>query len=334
MSNQAVGSNSRIIYGLEDSLGAGAATPNGLLLYYKGGESFGAETGENDSDTMRSNPNPTESASGNTTVKGGFQFELAWQYALLMALHFGSVTSGAAVGGVYTEVLKIAKISKSAWFEKGFTDLAVPQFFGYRGHRIAKYGYEKKGTGFVGCSFDLPGIKDVALATSSYDTTPIDLGHHPFNAKGGSILIDGADVGIITSAKFDSDRNTKPTDPVIGAGGYSSQLPVGKATVKGSITTLFDSVALYSKARSRAIVAVKLTDINGTGDGTAGNESIEHYFPETHLGRVDPTIKGDDGVMIDFPFTAFNKSDVGGSAMIVTIKHSSTVLHDLIALAV
>ena len=100
MSNQAVGSNSRIIYGLEDSLGAGAAVPNGLFLYYKGGESFGAETAENDSDTMRNNPNPTESASGNTTVKGGFQFELAWQHALLMALHFGSVTSGAAVGGV------------------------------------------------------------------------------------------------------------------------------------------------------------------------------------------------------------------------------------------
>ena len=332
--SQAVGSNSRIIYGLEDSLGAGAATPNALLLYYKGGESFGADTAETDSDTLRNNPNPTESSSGNTTVKGGFQFELAWQQALLMALHFGSVTSGAAVGGVYTEVLKIAKISKSAWFEKGFTDLEVAQYFGYCGHRIAKYSYEKKGTGFVGCSFDIPGIKDVALATASIDTTPIDLGHAPFNAKGGTILIDSVDVGTITSAKFDSDRNTKPTDPVIGSGGYSTQLPVGKATVKGTITALFDSVVLYNKARARDVVAIKLTDKNGTGDGTAGNESIEHFFPETHLARTDPTIKGDDGVMIDFPFTAFNKSDSGGSALIVTIKHSSTVLHNLIALAV
>jgi len=332
--SQAVGSNSRIIYGLEDSLGAGAAAPNALLLYLKGGESFASDTAENNSDTLRGNPNPTESAVGDTTVKGGFQFELSWQYALLMALHFGSVTSGPAVGGVFTEVLKIAKVSKSAWFEKGFTDLAVPQYFGYRGHRIAKYGYEKKGTGFIGCSFDIPGIKIVAPAGVSTDTTPIDLGHHPFNAKGGSILIDGADVGVITSAKFDSERNAKPTDPVIGSGGYSTQLPVGKATVKGSITTLFDSMVLYNKALARSVVAIKLVDQNGTGAGTAGNEYIEHYFPETYLTRTDPSIKGDDGVMVDFPFTAFNKSDVGGSAMIVTIKHASTVLHDLIALAV
>jgi hypothetical protein len=328
--DQAVGSNSRIIYGVEDSLGAGAATPNGVLLTYKGGETFGADTAEDDSASLRSNANPTESVAGITTLKGGAPVELAWQHALLIAAHCGAITQGAAVAGVYTEVFKIGKISKSLWFEKGLTDLATPQFFGYRGHRIPKYSYAKKGTGFLDCSFDIPGLKDVALATASIDTTPVDLLHSPFNAKGGSILIDGADVGNITAAKFDSQRNAKPTDPVIGSGGYSTQLPVGKATVKGSVTYLFDSVVLYNKARSRASVAIKLIDQNGTGDGTAGNEYIEHFFPETHLTRVDPTIKDDTGVIGEAPFTAFHKSDAGGSAMIITIKHSSTVLHDLI----
>jgi hypothetical protein len=331
MSDQAVGSNSRIIFGVEDSLGAGAAVPNGVLLYYKGGETFGADSAETDSNTLSDNPNPKESFAGQTTVKGGFQFELAYQYALLLAAHCGSIITSAAVGGVFTEVFKIGKISKSLWFEKGLTDLETPQFFGTTGHRIPKYSYSKKSTGAIDCSFDIPGLKDVPLATASIDTTPVDLGHHPFDAKGGTILIDGEDVGVITAAKFDSSRNAKPSDPVIGSGGYSSQLPVGKGTVKGTVTALFSDVVLYKKARARDTVAIKLADQVGTGDGTAGNECIEHFFPETHLSRTDPTIKDDTGIMVDFPFTAFNKNDAGGSAMVVTIKHSSTVLHGLIA---
>lgn len=433
---QATGANARIIYGFGSTPSAIPGSPNGIVLHYKGGESFNASQDENPSEVMSDNPNPTESMDGATKVSGGFSTESAWQLALLLKQHFGSCigsVSGAVkaskgnlstgydavieadtagvegnsitvslVGdstptvritrtgtafviryetgvstvadvnaaitalagaddligvktagttatvltapasdcvatalaggndGIYTEVIKLATITDYMWFEKGFTDLATPQFFPFAGHRIAKFGYDRKATGPIPVTFDIPGCKDLAPSTTTVDATPLDLGHDSFNAKLGDVLIDGVSVGNVTSAKYDSERNAKASDPVIGSGGYSINIPVGRGTIKGTIISLFDSIDLFEKAAARETIAIRLQDQIGTGDGTPGNESMETHFPEVKLAKKTPDIKDDSGVMLESPFTAFHKKDAAGSACIITIKHSSTVLHTLL----
>ncbi len=433
---QAVGANAQILYGFGATTSALPGSPAGLVLHYKGGESFNASADETASDVMSNNPNPTESMDGATKVNGGFSTDLAWQLALLLKQHFGScsgsvagavkafkgalstgydavleaTTAGVAgnlitvaltgdatptvrisrvgnaitiaynsgtstVGdvnaavaalagaddiigiktagttgtvltapgdnctataltggndGIYTEVIKLAAITDYMWFEKGFPDLDTPKYFPFVGYRIAKFGYDRKATGPIAVTFDIPGCKDLAATGTSADATPVDLGHDSFNAKLGDVLVDGATVGTITSAKYDSERKASPSDPVIGSGGYSTNIPVGRGTLKGSLTSLFDSTALFDKAVSRATVALKFQDQIGTGDGSAGNESMETHFPEVHLAKKTPDIKDDTGVMLESAFTAFLKDDAGNSACIITIKHSSTVLHELL----
>lgn len=439
MSTQAVGANARLIYGFGSTTSALPDSPEGIVLYYQGGESFDSSQEELDSNIISNNPNPSESMDGATTVSGGFSTELSYQLALLLKLHFGSYSgsgptvavkaqvsglgtynsvieastagfdgnaitvalvgdsaaaagvtitrsgtaftihyesgvstvadvdaaitalagandliavktagtgatvltapganhvaaalSGGVTAGIYTEVFKLGAITDYMWLEKGFTDLDVPKYFPFVGHRIAKYSYDRKATGPIGVSFDIPGLRDLPLADTTVDATPVDLGHSPFNAKKGDILIDSVSVGTITSAKFDSSRNAKPSEPIIGSQGYSTQIPVGRATIKGSLTSLFESTELFDKAATRATVSVLLKDFNGDGSGTAGNESMETYFAETHLSKKTPSIKDDTGVMLETDYTAFHKSDAAGSAIVVTIKHSSAVLHGLL----
>ncbi|MCL2760766.1 MAG: phage tail tube protein [Desulfuromonadales bacterium] len=333
MDRQATGANARLIYGITQDPWKIPEAAEGIVLYYKGGESFGATQDENASDVLRSNPNPTQGMDGANKIAGGFSSELSYQMGLLIKQHFGKCTSGAADGqGVYTEVITLSKYDDYLWFEKGFTDLEAPQYFAFTGHKIGKYSYDRKAVGPIDISFDAPGCRDLPAKGTTCDSTPVDMGHTPFNAKLGDVLVNNASIGIIASAKFDSERTANPSEPIIGSGGYSKGIPVGKGTIKGSFTALFENMELLEMAEKREVVSIKLTDQNGDGSGKLGNESMETFFPEVNISKKTPDIKDDGGVMIDCEFNAFLRDDPAGkgSACIVTIKHSNSALHNLL----
>jgi hypothetical protein len=332
MGNQAQGSNSRMIYGVSSAFAALPGTPEGIVLYRKGGESFATDVEQIKSDVMRSNRNPLESTDGNIKQAGGFSFDLAWQYALLFKHLLGSYTPTAAVTGVYTEIFKVGALPEAGlWFEKGFPDLAVPKYISSVGHKVNKFSYEMKPTGFLGCSFDIPGAKELTATGTSADATPVDLGFDPFNAKLGTLSVGGVAAANISSAKFDFDNGLDTGNYCIGGAGAIRSLPSGAVGLSGSLTYLFEDLTLYDQAASGAIVALLFEHVLGTGAGTAGNESLSIKLPEIRMQRKTPTIKDPKGIIGEAPFNGFYKSDSDASAMTVTIKHASSILHGLLA---
>lgn len=329
---QAQGANSKMLYGVCSSFGALPAVPEGIVLYRKGGESFAADAEQTKSEVMRGNRNPIESIDGNIKQAGGFSFDLAWQYALLFRHLLGDYTPAAAVGGVYTEVFKVGNLPAAGlWFEKGFTDLAVPKYIQSVGHKINKFSYELKSAGFAACSFDIPGSNELAPANVSADATPVDLGMDAFNSKIATLTFNGAKIGNISSAKFDFDNGLDTGNYCINGGGAIRSMPAGEVGLSGSLTYLFEDMALYDLAVAGTIVGVKFDHILGTGAGTAGNESMSIELPEIKLQKKTPVIKDAKGVVGEAPFAGFYKNDAAASCMVITVKHASTVLHGLLA---
>ena len=329
---QAQGSNSRMIYGPCTSFGAMPTTPAGIILYRKGGESFASDVDQVKSDVMRNNRNPIAPTDGNIKQTGGFSFDLAWQYALLFKHLLGSYTPAAAVAGVFTEVFKVGNIPGAGlWFEKGFPDLLSPKFIQSVGHKINKFSYEAKPAGFLGCSFDIPGSKELPPVGVSADVAAVDLGLDQFNSKSISLLMASTVIANISSAKFDFDNGMDTGNYCIGGGGAIRSMPAGTVGVSGTLTYMFEDTSLYDLAVAGTIVSLEFDHALGTEAGTAGNESLAIKLPEIKLQKKTPTIKDAKGVVGDAPFQGFYKSDAAASAMVVTIKHSSTILHGLLA---
>ncbi|MDD2367338.1 MAG: phage tail tube protein [Desulfuromonadaceae bacterium] len=328
---QAKGANSSMIYGLCSAFGALPGTPEGLVLYRKGGESFAGDVEQIKSDIMRNNRNPMEPTDGNIKQGGGFQFDLAWQYALFFRHLLGGYTPADAVGGVYTEVFKVGNIPAAGlWFEKGFPDLAAPQFIQSVGHKINKFSYEMKPSGYLGCSFDIPGANELTPTGASVDATPIDLGLDAFNAKIATVEFNGTAIGNVSSAKFDFDNTMDTGNYCLNGGGAIRSISEGEVNLSGSLSYLFEDSSLYDLAVAGSIVNLKFDHLLGLGDGTAGNERMTIELPEIKLEKKTPTIKDAKGVVGEAPFTGFYKNDAAASCMVITVKHASAVLHGLL----
>jgi len=328
---QAQGGESRMIFGECASYGVMPTTPNGIVLYRKGGETFQESIDQIASETMSNDRNPRPTTDGARKMAGGFPFELAWQYALFFKHLLGGYTPAAAdANGVFTEVFTVGRLPRAGlWFEKGFPDLMTPKYIASVGHKVGKFSYELKPTGAVGCSFDMPGSKEIDPADVSFDAAAIDLGCDPFNGSIATIAMDGSTVANITDAKFDYDNALDTSGNCIGDGGAIRSLPGGRLVINGTLTYLFEDLSIYEMAVARQIVDLLFTHVNGTGDGTAGNESMTIALPEVKFSKKTPTIKDEKGIIGEAPFSAFRKNS--NSAMVVTIMHSSTVLHTLLA---
>ena len=329
---QAIGANSRMIFGPCSTYGALPGIPAGIVLYRKGGESFASDAEQVKSDVMRNSRNPAESTDGNIKQSGGFSFDLAWQYALFFKHLLGAYTPAEAVAGVYTEVFTVANLPTAGlWFEKGFPDLAVPKYLQSVGHKVGKFSYELKPSGFVSCSFDIPGQKELTPTPISVDAAAVDLGADAFNGKKASITLGGDAIGNISSAKFDFDNGLDTSNYCIGGGGTIRSMAAGEVGLTGSLTYQFEDMGLYEMAIAGTIVGLLFEHLMGSGDGTVGNEFMSIAIPELKLQRKTPTIKDPKGIVGEAPFMAFYKNDAAASAMVITIKHSSTILHGLLA---
>lgn len=320
---QATGSNAKLIFDQETTFGTTPASPNATIVPFKS-EGFAADTELITSDIITGNRNQRATMYGNKSVKGQFSTELSpYMGTFLKHLLGGVTTTGASAP--YTHVIKVGALPVSLCFEKQFLDLTTPQYFLYNGCRINSASFDFKPSGPIDLSFDLVGQKRT-VGTASFDSTPADLGHTPFEGYMGALQEGGSTIAIVTAAKIDISNDLQSDLYTIGGGGLVYGLPEGKSKVSGTISAIFDSMTLLNKAIQRTESSLKMTLTQGTGAGTAGNEQIEIFIPELKFKEVDPVIKDSKGIMIELPFEAYYQDGADASQMVITLKNTQATI--------
>lgn len=318
---QAKGSNSKLIFDQETNFGTTPASPAAQVAYFEN-EGFAQTIEQIESSIIRGNRNPTAPLMGNRRVSGSVATELAPIGQAIWFKHLmGSVTTTGA--GPYSHVFKVGVLPVGLCFEKQFLDLT--KYVLYNGVRVASASFDFSPAGKVAASYSFVGQKET-VSGASFDATPVDLGHSPFQGFQAAIEEGGATIGVVTAAKLEINNDIQSDQYVIGGGGYVYGLPEGIVKVSGSLTALFDSMALYDKAVAGTESSLKLTLSKGDGLGSAGNESLEFFVPELRFQATTPTIKDSKGLLIELPFTAYLDNAASATALQITLKNSQATI--------
>lgn len=322
MLEQATGANGRItISGAETTPGAIPAIPGGMIFPFES-ESLQRKTELIKSNIIRSSRNASKPSRGKRDVAGNIKTELNPLMGRQLLMGFGAVTTSGA-GPNKTHVFKIGDTLPYHTIEKGFTDLG--KYFQYLGCKCNKIGGEVNPSGILPLDQDFMGM-DRIIADATFDLTAVDLGHDPFECFEGTIKEGGVDIAIITALKWTLENNLDGDVYCIGGGGKRYRIPEGATVVSGSLTALFDSDALLTKATNGTETALETSIIRGDGLGTAGNESLVLNFDELIFQEQDPIIKDKKGILIELPWTAYWDNGANSTSIMATLKNTQATL--------
>lgn len=316
MSPQASGSNSRIIYDEESSFGITPAVPDATILPFVT-EGLGEKRNLIKTNVIRATRNPSKATRGNVDVSGNINTELNPFLGLFYKHLLGTVaTSGS---GPYVHTFKIDSLPTSLCLEKGFTD--INQYFLYNGCRINKGSFEFDSEGNIPFNMDFIG-KTRTVSGGSFDATPTDSGHLPFDGFEATIEEGGSALGIATNITLDIENDLESGVYVIDGTGERYAIPEGATLISGTLRALFEDMTLYNKAINFNESSLKILLSRGDGLGTTGNESLEFFIPELVYEANDPLVTGAKGVFIDMPFAGYYDNSVNATAAQVILKNS------------
>lgn len=322
MPEQASGSNGRVIISAaETTRGTIPAVPNAYVAPFES-EGLQRKTELTKSNIIRSSRNASRPSKGKREVSGNIKTELAPMMGRQFLMGFGDVTTTGA-GPEKTHVFKIGDRLPYHSIEKGFTDLG--QYFQYLGCKCNKFGFEVNPSGILPLDMDFMGM-DRIIAETSFDPTAIELEHQAFEAFVASIKVGGTTLDTISALKWSLENNLDGDVYCIGGGGKRYSIPEGATVVSGSITVLFDSMALLDAATNGTDSAIEFSLTNGSGDGTAGNESLTMEFEELIFQEQDPIIKDKKGILLELPWTAFLNAGTNASSVMATLKNTQATL--------
>lgn len=306
------GSAARIIYDTETTFKTVPGSPNAMILPFKT-ESLSYDRALIDSTTIRSSRQPQQPMRGAITVAGDISFELSPQYGRLFKHVFGSY----AVSGTeapYTHTFKIGDLPVGMVIEKQFTDLATAKYFQYFGCKVNSFKIDTKTAGPVDCSVSLMGAKET-IASASFDSTPTDLGHTPFDSMSATLLRGGSALGVATTVSLSLDNGLDGDTYVIDGTGERYSLPDGQAKVSGKLTALFDNTTLYELALANTETSLSIAFAHGAGTGaTAGTEKLTFFIDELMFKPKSPVINGPKGMVVDLDFIGYYNDDSDASA--------------------
>lgn len=232
----------------------------------------------------------------------------------------GTIKKVTTAATTYKHTIKFGGKLPSFCVEKGFSDIS--QYFKYLGCKIGRMTLNCTPEGFQKLSFDLTG-KSETVATSSMDSTATDLGKSSYSGFSiGTIEEGGSPIANVTKVDITIENSLDTGVYVIGGAGLRGDLPEGMLKVSGTIEALFENTTLYTKATASTESSLKVIYNNGTGAGTAGNESFEIKIPELIYKQDAPTISGDKGVMVTLPFEAYYANSSEAAACQIILKNT------------
>lgn len=315
---QQQGANSRLLYQTEMIFKNVPSNADAMVLPFVS-ESLRSSRNLISSKTIRSSRNPLSPVRGNVDVSGDVTFELAPEYGKLLHHAFGSyaAVSGETVGlavGTYQHTFKIGTLPVGLTIEKQFTDLDTAKYFQYSGCKINSLKINVKPEGLIESSCSIIGAKET-LAAASFDASPVDPGHSPFDGFSATLTEGGVALAVATEIDFTLENNLDGTSFVIDGTGQRYSLPAGTAKVSGTVKLLFNNTTMYEKALNNTESALVIVFTHGTGLGTDGNEKLTFTIPELKFQPNAPVVAGPQGVLIEMPFEAFYDDDAAASAI-------------------
>lgn len=318
---QAKGSNARIIYDQESAFKQTPGVPDAKVLHFIT-EGLMQKRTLVRTNVIRQNRNAVKPKLGNKEVSGSITTELTPYLGILYLKHLlGSVVTTGV--GPYEHTGKVGNLPVGLCLEKGFSDVA--QYFLYNGVRINRSSFEFRPEGVVPLTMDYIGAKET-LSGSSFDSTPVDLGHDPWDGAEMSIQEGGSAIAVVTNVKLDIENQLDGGLYVIGGNGERRAIPEGATLVSGTLTALFEDAALITKAVNYTESSLKITLARGDGLGSARNESLEILVPELLYEPNSPAIAGPQGVLIELPFAAYYENGAEATSIQMKLKNTQVTL--------
>lgn len=300
-------------------------TPDAQVIYLSS-ESIALSRPNESSDVMRgSNRNPTKPARGLDDVAGDISTELQAYIGLILKGVLGSVaTTGASP---YTHTFKIGTSIPSFLIERKYPTLG--KFAKYNGCKFGKLSMDVTSKGFQKITVSVNGAKET-IGTTAFDTTPTDLGKKSFDGRAIALIEEGgvacAVISKITGLAIDNGLDLDDDNYVLGGDGTRDSIPEGYVKVTGTVHALFKDLTLYNKAINGTESSIRVKYALGTGDGTAGNESLEMKLPELIYSPKTPPIAGPKGVKVELPFEAYYENSSEASALQLILMNTQTTI--------
>ena len=296
------GAQHSLHYIAESTYGTTPSTPTWTPLPHTG-TTLALTKDAIESEKLRGDRQIEDFRHGNKSIGGDVTSEL--EYGA-----FDDILEAVMCGSWTTNVLKSGTTRRSFTLEREFGDLATPEYHRYTGVEFNSMAISVAPNAMVSTTFSVVG-KDLTLATSEVasSTYSADVGNTPFDSFTGSITEGGSSIATVTSLEMTIENGL---EPLFSVGADTTNRPsIGKSRVTGTLTTYFDSKALYEKFinETASEIVCTLTD-------TAGND-IEIDIPNVKYNSGQPDVSGEGAVTVAMDFVAlYSSSDA--SQLVIT----------------
>jgi len=296
------GAQHQLHYVAETTYGTTPATPTWKPIPHTG-TTLNMSKDAVESEKLRGDRQIEDFRHGNKTIGGDISCELEYEA-------FDDLLEAVMCGGWDTDVLKSGTTRRSFTLEREFNDLATPEYHRHTGCEFNSMAVSVAPNQMATATFSIVG-KDLTIDTAevSGSTYSADVGNTPFDSFTGSITEGGSSIATVTAIEFTIENGI---EPLFSVGSDTTNRPsIGKSRVTGSLTTYFDSKALYEKFlnETESEIVLTLTDVDGN--------SYQFDIPRVKYNTGQPDVSGEGAVTISMDFVALY-NDADGSQLVIT----------------
>lgn len=317
---QATGAKARLIAVAETTYNVLPVTPDAELIYAQSYNLRPNATREQDP-TLSGYRGQMRGTLGRVDVSGSATVSVAPQSIGFWLKHLigTPVTTGA---GPYVHTFGLPSVlpaGVSFEIDYGPAIAAPGRYVCFHGCRINQGRFQFQTQGTPAATFDIVGARSDATAVASIDPTPTDPGHAAWAVSNLTLQLDGGATEVCLESLDFTWSNDLDTDLYcINNGGQRHDLPEGFAILSGSFVSQFDAPALLNKALSDQDLTIEVGLKRGTGDGSAGNESLIWTIPLSTLDQTAPEVSGPRGLKAPFNFVAHRAegAELGAKAVL------------------
>jgi len=292
---QASGALATVMYVDEVTYGVTPASPSmHQLLAATPGVSLKENIQELVSNALNGSRSILAARAGNRSVAGALPVELPIEGLGRLLVHaIGPVVTTGA--GPYTHVIKRGALPVGISFEIGYPDITQYQVFS--GCRLGGLNLSVPDSGLITGSLDVIGQAASAFTGTPLDASPTVPEHDPYAEIDATFEEGGAAFSNKMTALTMALTNNLEPRPVAGSARIVSA-NAGRGTMRGQITSIFDSPALINKALAETESSLKATF-------TRGANSLEVFMPSVkYFGDAGAGIETDQGLLVTLDYVA------------------------------
>ncbi len=300
---QARGRKGQLLMDFESVYGTTPGTPNGLQMPFYSNSLKGTQELIAD-ELIRNNRNASEPALDVMDVKGSVVVPVdvigfGWW---LKAMFGAPVTTGS---GPYTHTFKPGNTQPSMVLETGFT--GIGKYLLYNGCKISKCTISFGPKGDVRATLDIVGGK-FAAGAASFDATPVAIAVTKFRGSQLAMQEGGSAIATVLGGDLTIEFGLDEDQYCVGGAGARADIPEGIIQVSGNIRTLFEDLALITKATGA-------TESSLVWTWTSGTASLALTIPELLYSPSLPGIENAKGVVLDQTFKGFYKDHADATSI-------------------